>query len=48
MIQNYIDWEKKQIDWWKEKLGVSEHGVARISFIKSILVRMLVYHFFIV
>ena len=24
MIQNYINWEKKQIDWWKEKLGISE------------------------
>ena len=22
MIQNYINWEKKQIDWWKEKLGI--------------------------
>ena len=48
MIQNYINWEKKQIDWWKEKLGISEHGVAWISFIKGILVGLLVYHFFIV
>ena len=47
MIQNYINWEKKQIDWWKEKLGISDHGVAWISFIKVILVGLLVYHFFI-
>ena len=48
MIQNYIDWEKKQIDWWKEKLGISDHGVAWISFIKGILVGLLFYHFFII
>ena len=28
MIQNYINWEKKQIDWWKEKLGISERARA--------------------
>ena len=38
MIQNYINWEKKQIDWWKEKLGVSDHAVAWTSFIKGVLV----------
>ena len=48
MIQNYINWEKKQIDWWKEKLGISDHGVAWIAFIKGILVGLLIYHFFIV
>ena len=48
MIQIYINWEKKQIDWWKEKLGISDHGVAWISFIKGVLVGLLVYHFFIV
>ena len=48
MIQNYINWEKKQIDWWKQRLGVSDYGVAWISFIKGILLGLLVYHFFIV
>ena len=38
MIQNYINWEKK--------LGVSDHGVAWISFIKGILVGLFIYHFF--
>ena len=48
MIQNYINWEKKQIDLWNQRLGVSDHGVAWICFIKGILVGLLVYHFFIV
>ena len=47
MIQNYIDWEKKQIEWWKEKLGLSYHGVAWFSFIRGVLTGLLMYHFFI-
>ncbi len=46
MMQNYINWEKRQIQWWKKKLGFSEHGLAWISFIKGILVGLLIYHFF--
>ena len=38
MIQSYINWEKRQIQWWKKKLRLSEHGLAWISFIKGILV----------
>ena len=48
MIQNYINLEKKQIDWWKEKLGIPDQGVAWLSFNNGILVGLLVYHFFIV
>jgi len=47
MIARYIDWEKRQINWWKKTLGISDHGVAWISFIKGILVGGLAYHFFI-
>ena len=46
MMQGYINWEKRQIQWWKKKLGVSEHGLAWISFIKGILVGLIIYHFF--
>ena len=41
MMQGYINWEKRQIQWWKKKLGVSEHGLAWISFIKGILIGLL-------
>ncbi len=30
MMQGYINWEKRQIQWWKKKLGLSEHGLACI------------------
>ena len=46
MMQTYINWEKRQIQWWKKKLGLSEYGLAWISFIKGILVGLLIYHFF--
>ena len=46
MMHGYINWEKRQISWWKKKLGLSEHGLAWISFIKGILVGLLVYHLF--
>tara|TARA_A100001015_G_scaffold237352_1_gene269913 strand:+ start:372 stop:599 length:228 start_codon:yes stop_codon:yes gene_type:complete len=45
MVQNYIDWEKRQIEWWKEKFGISDHGVAWISIIKGIVVGIIAYHF---
>ena len=45
MIQNYINWEKKQIEWSKKKLGVSDHGVVWLSFIKGILLGVIVYHY---
>ena len=46
MIQSYINCEKRQIQWWKKKLGLYEHGLAWVSFIKGILVGLLIYHFF--
>ena len=47
MKLNYIGWEKKQIEWWKKKLGVSDHGIAWISFVKGIVIGLAIYHFFI-
>ncbi|MEC8147152.1 MAG: hypothetical protein VX086_01185 [Pseudomonadota bacterium] len=47
MKLNYIEWEKRQIEWWKKKLGVSDYGIAWISFVKGILIGLAIYHFFI-
>tara|TARA_B100001057_G_scaffold432620_1_gene460879 strand:- start:48 stop:191 length:144 start_codon:yes stop_codon:yes gene_type:complete len=47
MLKNYLDFEKKQIEWWKTKLGLSDHGVIWISFFKGILIGLLIYHFLI-
>ncbi len=43
-----IKLHKRYIDWWKEKLNISNYGLLWISFIKGILVGMLIYHFLIV
>ena len=47
-MQVYLSWEKRPIKWWKKKFGVSEHGIAWTSFIKGILVGLLVYRLFLI
>ena len=43
MELNYFDWEKKQTEWWKKQLAISDQGVARFSFIKRILLIRITY-----
>ena len=40
-----LDWHKKQIDWWKQKLGFSWYGVTWIAFVKGLILGLLIYHF---
>ncbi len=47
MLQKYLDFEKQQIEWWKAKLGLSDHGVIWVSFLKGVLIGLLIYHFLI-
>jgi len=42
-----IDWHKKYIEWWKKKLKISNYGIVWISFIKGLIIGLLIYHFFI-
>ena len=42
-----IEIHKRQVEWWKSKLGLSYYGVAWIAFLKGLLFGMLFYHFFI-
>ncbi|MFL2794772.1 MAG: hypothetical protein ACJZ82_04205 [Paracoccaceae bacterium] len=42
-----IEIHKRQLEWWKSKLGISEYGVAWIAFFKGIIFGLLVYHFLI-
>ena len=42
-----IEWHKKSIDWWKNKLGVSEYALYWISFAKGIILTILFYTFLI-
>ena len=42
-----IEIHKRQVEWWKSKLGESDYGVTWIAFLKGLLFGMLFYHFFI-
>ena len=43
-----IDWHKRQAEFWKSKLGVSEYGMLWIAFIKGVVFGFIVHHFVIV
>ena len=47
IMKAFIDWHKKYIEWWKKKLKISNYGIAWISFIKGLIIGLLIYHFFI-
>tara|TARA_Y100000768_G_C23398620_1_gene416291 strand:- start:102 stop:236 length:135 start_codon:yes stop_codon:yes gene_type:complete len=42
-----IEFHKKNIAWFKEKLNLSNYGLLWISFIKGIVIGLLIYHFLI-
>jgi len=42
-----INWHKGYMEYWKKKLNVSDYAVAWISFIKGLIIGLLIYHFFI-
>jgi len=43
-----IQMHKKYIDWWKQKLNISEYGLLWLSFIKGLIIGLLIYHFIII
>jgi len=47
VMKAFIDWHKKYIEWWKKKLKISNYGIVWISFIKGLIIGLLIYHFFI-
>jgi len=42
-MSNFIEWHKKNIEWWKKKLNVSNYGIAWIAFIKGLIIGLLIY-----
>ena len=42
-----IEVNKRPVDWWKSKLGMSDYSVAWIAFFKGIIFGLLIYHFLI-
>ena len=47
IMKTFIDWHKKYIEWWKKKMKISNYGIIWISFIKGLIIGLLIYHFFI-
>jgi len=47
VMKLFIDWHKKYIEWWKRKLKISNYEILWISFIKGLIIGLLIYHFFI-
>ena len=43
-----IKWHKRYIEYWKKKLNVSEYGDVWISFIKGLIIGLLIYHFLLI
>ena len=41
-----IEMHKKQLEWFKSKLGISDYTVAWIAFLKGLILGLLIYHFF--
>ena len=42
-----IELHKKYINWFKEKLNMSDYTLLWLSFIKGLIIGLLVYHFII-
>jgi hypothetical protein len=40
-----IDWHKRQVEFWKYKLGVSEYSMLWIAFAKGIVFGLLLCYF---
>ena len=32
-----IDWHVRQMEWWQEKLGISNYGIAWIGFVEGLV-----------
>ena len=42
-----IEMHKKQLEWFKSKLGISDYTGAWIAFLKGLILGLFIYHFFI-
>ena len=44
-IMKVLELHKKQIEWWKNKLGIDDYAVAWIAFIKGLIVGTLITYY---
>ena len=40
-----LKWHKKQLDWFQDKLGMSNYTIAWIGFLKGLVLGLFIYHF---
>ena len=40
-----IELHKKQMEWWKNKLGIDHYAVAWIAFIKGLIIGSLIIYY---
>ena len=40
-----IELHKKQMEWWKKKLGIDDYAVAWIAFIKGLIIGSLITYY---
>ena len=40
-----IGWHKRQVDFWKSKLGIGDYGMLWIAFLKGVIFGLIVHHF---
>ena len=40
-----VELHKKQMEWWKNKLGIDDYAVVWIAFIKGLIVGTLITYF---
>jgi uncharacterized membrane protein YoaK (UPF0700 family) len=43
-----IELHKKYISWWEKKINIYNYALLWVSFIKGVLVGILIYHFLII
>ena len=43
-MSKFIQWHKRQTEWWMDKLNVGWYGVAWIAWIKGLVIGALIYH----
>jgi len=46
-MTSFVNFHKKYIKWWGKKLNLSNYSLYWISFIKGLIIGLLIYHFFI-
>lgn len=42
-----LNWHKKMVIYWENKLGISTYGMLWMAFFKGILIGLLLYHIFV-